>query len=112
MAKTATPTKKRQRAKSGLLTRVLILILLVGICAQLYTLRGQVERAQTDQELLAAQVDAQRQANEGGTALPPLEPAPVFSFRKGALGRHAENLWKEKQITIWSRRLGVFWKAR
>ena len=35
MAKTATPTKKRQRAKSGLLTRVLILILLVGICAQL-----------------------------------------------------------------------------
>lgn len=64
MAKTATPTKKRQRAKSGLLTRVLILILLVGICAQLYTLRGQVERAQTDQELLAAQVDAQRQANE------------------------------------------------
>ena len=64
MAKTATPTKKRQRAKSGLLTRVLILILLVGICAQLYTLRGQVECAQTDQELLAAQVDAQRQANE------------------------------------------------
>ena len=64
MAKTATPTKKRQRAKSGLLTRVLILILLMGICAQLYTLRGQVERAQTDQELLAAQVDAQRQANE------------------------------------------------
>ena len=55
MAKTATPTKKRQRAKSGLLTRVLILILLVGICAQLYTLRGQVERAQ---------VAAQRQANE------------------------------------------------
>ena len=65
MAKTATPTKKRQRAKSGLLTRVLILILLVGICAQLYTLRGQVERAQTDQELLAAQVDAQRRPVPG-----------------------------------------------
>ncbi len=64
MAKTANPAKKRQRAKSGLLTRVLILILLVGICAQLYTLRGQVERAQTDQERLAAQVDAQRQAND------------------------------------------------
>lgn len=64
MAKTANPAKTRQRAKSGLLTRVLILILLVGICAQLYTLRGQVERAQTDRKRLAAQVDAQRQANE------------------------------------------------
>ena len=68
MAKTATPTKKRQRAKSGLLTRVLILILLVGICAQLYTLRGQVERAQTDQGLLAAQAAAQRQASESLSA--------------------------------------------
>lgn len=64
MAKTANPAKTRQRAKSGLLTQVLILILLVGICAQLYTLRGQVERARTDQERLAAQVDAQRQVNE------------------------------------------------
>lgn len=49
MAKTANPAKTRQRAKSGLLTRRPDSDSAVGICAQLYTLRGQVERAQTDQ---------------------------------------------------------------
>ena len=64
MAKNANPTKPRRHVKSGLLTRVLIVILLAGICVQLYSLRGQVERAQADQDRLAAQVEAQRQTNE------------------------------------------------
>ena len=79
MAKTATPTKKRQRAKSGLLTRVLILILLVGICAQLYTLRGQVERAQTDQELLAAQIRLNERETENA-------PSSVLRLWRSFLG--------------------------
>ncbi len=60
MAKPAT----RQRAKSSLLTRLLLLLLLVGIGWQLHSLRDQVATAQTDMEQLAARVELQRQEND------------------------------------------------
>ena len=66
MAKQAKNAK--QRAKTGLLTRLLLLVLLVGIGWQLYTLRDQVASAQADMELLAARVDAQRQKNDALSA--------------------------------------------
>ena len=56
-------TAKKQHAKSGLLTRLLLLVLLVGIGWQLYSLQDQVDAARTDMELLSARVDAQRQEN-------------------------------------------------
>lgn len=59
---------KKRLAGSGLLTRLLLLVLLVGIGWQLYSLRDQVNSARTDMELLAARVDAQRQENAALTA--------------------------------------------
>lgn len=61
-----TPAKKK-RAGSGFLTRLLLLVLLVGIGWQLYSLRDQVETAQADMELLAAKVAAQRLENDALT---------------------------------------------
>jgi len=66
MAKQAKKTKRH--AKSGLLTRLLLLVLLVGIGWQLYSLREQVETAQADMDLLAARVSAQRQENDALSA--------------------------------------------
>lgn len=60
--------KAKKRAKSSLLTRLLLLVLLVGIGWQLYNLRDQVANAQSDMELLAARVDAQRQENDALSA--------------------------------------------
>lgn len=60
--------KAPRRAKGSLLTRVLLLVLLVGIGWQLYNLRDQVDAAQTDMELLAARVDAQRLENDALSA--------------------------------------------
>ena len=59
---------KKKRAKSGLLTRLLLLVLIVGIGWQLYNLRDQVESAQADMDLLAAKVAAQRLENDALSA--------------------------------------------
>ena len=59
---------KKKRAKSSLLTRLLLLVLIVGIGWQLYTLRDQVETAQADMDLLAARVAAQRLENDALSA--------------------------------------------
>jgi cell division protein FtsL len=47
-----------------LFTKVLVLLLLAGIGWQLFTLRAQVESAQTERDHLAAQVQAQQQKND------------------------------------------------
>ena len=67
MAKQATVEKsgkKRERKKSSLLARVLILALLAATGWHLYNLRGQVAEAEAAQAELAAQVAAQKQENE------------------------------------------------
>lgn len=61
-------TKQPQRAKTSLLTRILLLLLLVGIGWQLHSLRGQVEQAQADKEVLAAKVAAKQQENDALSA--------------------------------------------
>lgn len=61
-------SKTKKRAKSSLLTRVLLLVLLIGIGWKLHDLRAQVASAQNDMELLAARVDAQRQENDALSA--------------------------------------------
>ena len=63
MAKAAAKAKK-QRTRTGLLTKVLILALLVGMGWQLYRLRDQVEDAQTQRDQLAGEVAAQQQEND------------------------------------------------
>ena len=61
----AKPAKKRgQRTRASLLTKVLILMLLAAMGWQLHLLRGQVADAQAQKEALAAQVEAQQQAND------------------------------------------------
>ena len=61
-------TKQPQRAKTSLLTRILLLLLLVGIGWQLHSLRSQVEQAQADKEVLAAKVAAKQQENDALSA--------------------------------------------
>ena len=63
MAKQA-KTAKRQRIGGGLGTRLLLLVLLVAIGWQLYSLRDQVAQAREDRDRLATQVAAQQQEND------------------------------------------------
>ena len=58
------PHPKKQRVRSGLLTRLLLIVLLVAAGWQLYDLQDQVSSARTQQQLLAAQVADIRQENE------------------------------------------------
>lgn len=64
MAKTGKPKKNRRQIKMGLFGRLLLLTLIVALGLQLYRLRGQVERAQTQKVLLSEQVQGQRQNND------------------------------------------------
>ena len=65
----------RQRVRASLFTKVLILVLLVGIGWQLVRLRDQVEAAEAEKARLETQIQAQQQENdalaadiaEGGT---------------------------------------------
>ena len=76
MAKAEKNSRKKQRARSSLLTKLLLLVLLVAVGWQLYDLHGQVANAQAEKERLAAEVETTRQENEalaadiaeGGTA--------------------------------------------
>lgn len=56
--------KKRRLLRAGPLTKILLLVVLLGIGWQLYRLQGQVEAAQAEKDRLAAQVEAQRQEND------------------------------------------------
>lgn len=65
----AKPVKKnKQRTRASLLTKVLILMLLTAMGWQLYRLQNQVADAQAQKEALAAQVEAQQQANDALSA--------------------------------------------
>ena len=54
----------RQRVRASLFTKVLILVLLVGIGWQLVRLRDQVEAAEADKARLETQIQAQQQEND------------------------------------------------
>ena len=54
----------RQRVRASLFTKVLILVLLVGIGWQLVRLRDQVEAAEADKARLDTQIQAQQQDND------------------------------------------------
>lgn len=60
--------RKQERRRTGLMTKLLILVLLAAIGYQLYGLRAQVEKAQAEKERYTAQVEALRQENETLTA--------------------------------------------
>ena len=60
--------RKQERRRTGLMTKLLILVVLAAIGYQLYGLRAQVEKAQAEKERYAAQVEALRQENETLTA--------------------------------------------
>lgn len=64
MAKQQTPEKKKKRARSGLLTKLIILVLLVAIGWQLKDLHRQVESAQAEKERYAEQVELQQREND------------------------------------------------
>lgn len=55
---------KRRVLHAGPLTKLLLLVVLLGIGWQLIRLQDQVEAAQTERDLLAAQVETQRQEND------------------------------------------------
>ena len=57
------PRRNRRILRAGPLTKLLLLLLLLGISLQLYRLQGQVEAAQAEKDLLAAQVEVKRQDN-------------------------------------------------
>ena len=54
----------RQRVRASLFTKVLILVLLVGIGWQLVRLRDQVEAAEAEKSRLETQIQAQQQEND------------------------------------------------
>ena len=60
----ATSTTKKQRARSGPLTILLLLMLLVGAGFYLYTLQGQVSAAQAEKARLSQEVDRLQTENE------------------------------------------------
>ena len=69
MAKQEHAAKKpRRRARTSLLTKVLLLVLLAGAGWQLYTLQGQVAHAQETRDRLAQEVAAKQQENESLSA--------------------------------------------
>ena len=55
--------EKRLKARTGFLTRIVLLLLLVGVGWQLVHLKDQVRQAEAEREQLSAQVEEQRQEN-------------------------------------------------
>ena len=66
--------KNRRILRAGPLTKLLLLVLLLGIGWQLYRLQSQVEAAQVEKDLLAGQVEAKRQENRCPWTSPPEAP--------------------------------------
>ena len=60
----ARTTKRRKVLRTGLLTKLLILILLAALGCQLYALQEQVEQARTEREAVFARVESLRQEND------------------------------------------------
>ena len=58
----------RQRVRASLFTKVLLLVLLVGIGWQLYGLQGKVAAAQEEKERYAAQVEQTKRENDALSA--------------------------------------------
>lgn len=58
------PETKRRILRAGPLTKILLLLLLIGIGWQLYRLQGQVADAQAERDLLAAEAEVLRQEND------------------------------------------------
>ena len=54
------PETKRRILRAGPLTKILLLLLLIGIGWQLYRLQGQVADAQAERDLLAAEAEVPR----------------------------------------------------
>ena len=76
MAKKGKAEKRKTHVvRTGPLAKILLLLLLLGVGWQLYSLRSQVMDAQAEKDRLTAQVEAKRQENaalsadiaEGGT---------------------------------------------
>ena len=55
--------KQRQKVRSGFFTKIVLLLLLVGIGWQLVQLNDQVRQAEDERNQLSAQVETQRQKN-------------------------------------------------
>ena len=68
MAKQEQASKRPQRARASLFTKVLILVLVAAMGWQLHRLQEQVSAAQAEKEVLAAQVQAQQQENDALSA--------------------------------------------
>jgi len=59
------PVRQRPgRVRSGFFTKLLILLLLAALSAELYHLRGRVEQAEAEKVQLAAQVAQRQQEND------------------------------------------------
>ena len=56
--------EKHPRARTGLLAKLLLLLLLAAVAWELYGLRGKVAGAQAERDALSARVEALRQENE------------------------------------------------
>jgi len=57
-------TPKAVKLRTGLLTRLLIVILLAALVCKVYALREQVSDAEAEKARVAALVDSQRQEND------------------------------------------------
>lgn len=62
--KNRTAREKHRIIHAGPLTKILLLVLMLGIGWQLYRLQSQVEAAQVEKDQLAAQVEQKRQEND------------------------------------------------
>lgn len=49
--------------KAGLLTKIIVLVMLIGLSIKLLDLRSQLQEAQAQKEALTAEVNAQTQVN-------------------------------------------------
>jgi len=56
--------KGRKRARAGILTKLLLLVLLVALGWQLYHLHSRIQDAEAEKASLAAEVQKQQQAND------------------------------------------------
>ena len=60
--------QKKQRTRSSLLTKLLVLLLVGSIGWQLFHLQAQVRAAEAEKDALAAQVQAKQQENDALSA--------------------------------------------
>lgn len=56
--------ERNNKPRAGVVTKLLIFALLLGLSFQLYQLHGQVQMAQAEELKMEAQVESKRQENE------------------------------------------------